>query len=137
MRETVPFSPKNVLALLSAMPAFLKRQGEPLIAGDAGYAIALERIMEALPPTQLYVAQLSRGEKENRTTEEALANLWYQAAKRCAPFDAVLADHCSMKGAHWTQRVLWNEDMVSEARTGLEQIHEQLRQLLLDRKFKP
>jgi hypothetical protein len=60
MRDTTPFSPKSILAILSALPAFLKLGQQPAIAGDARYSIVLERLMEVLPPTRVYVVAFHR-----------------------------------------------------------------------------
>lgn len=129
-----PFAPTKLLALIPGVSAFMKLAQDAGIARDSRYHEALDRLNDALSSTRSYVANLNLGQPESREKEEILSSKWYSASTGCSYFDSEFAERCMMKGAYWSEPSIWKPEDIRSCGIGLEEVSEEIRQFLIERK---
>lgn len=93
---------------------------------------ALTAIYTAATETKIYLERLRRRTRRNRRTEEQLVRLWRLAAIPVAHFDRELANKCLHKADYWLSPKTWVKKDVEKMCTGIIEIHDQARKLLLE-----
>jgi hypothetical protein len=95
-----------------------------------GYDEALGPLYDALNETQIYIAELHRGDKPNREKEADLSRRWRLASRKLRPIDRKLAEICFHKGTYWINPEEWSQDDIQKANIGINKVCKLAKEML-------
>jgi len=101
-------------------------------ANEKEISSAISALSLAIMETQIYLRDLSNGNKPDKTKEAAVARLWVSAAEPVRAVDKTLSDLCMYKAKYWLFPERYSEeDIISTDITliGMEAQLQRLRNL--------